>query len=202
MAALHACCTPATGGAGTPLNLSVTPSGVTLNDIIRVLDEYTFIRLDNGDEAFFHHGNWITSADAASREASVLGLAQRMAHAGCKSLRCVELPVPDDAEWCWDDVVRQLVRSSFTRQVRGELTVTCSENTRFGRGVHVCSDPLLSGIDSNLWFPLNLEEEWHTGIERVLTMNGVAENVVRQEPLRDGPEYTDVKVIYNRKICA
>jgi len=26
--------------------------------------------------------------------------------------------------------------------------------------------------------------------------------VVRLEPLRDGPEYTDFKVIYNRKICA
>jgi len=83
-----------------------------------------------------------------------------------------------------------------------ELTVTVSENTQYGRGVHVCSDPLLSGINSNLWFPLNAEEDWLAGIERVLTMNGVAENVVRLDMLRDGPEYTNFKVIYNRKVCA
>lgn len=186
----------------TPLNLPFAPSPVSQNDILRVLAEYTFIRLDNGDEAFFHHGNWIAGADAASREPSVLGLAQSMARAGCKSLRCIEQPVPDNGEWCWDDVVTQLVRASFTRQVRGELIVTASNNTRHGRGVHVCCDPLLSGTNNNLWFPLNPAEDWHAGIERVLTMNGVAENVVRLEPLRGGPEYTDFKVIYNRKISA
>lgn len=185
----------------TPLKLSFALAPVTQNDIIRVLGEYTFIRLDNGDEAFYHYGNWITGADASCGEPSVLGLAQSMARAGCKSLRCVELPVPDDAEWSWEDVVTQLVRASVTRQVRGELIVTASDNTRHGRGVHVCSDPLLSGANSNLWFPLNPAENWHAGIERVLTMNGVAENVVRIEPLRDGLEYTDFKVIYNRKIC-
>lgn len=184
------------------LNACATPARVTQNDIIRVMGEYTFIRLDNGDEAFFHHGNWITGADAASREPSVLGLAQGMARAGRKSLRCIELPLPDDAEWSWSDVVMRLVQSSYARDVRGELTVTASDNTRHGRGVHVCSDPLLSGINSNLWFPLNAAEDWHAGIERVLTMNGVAENVVRLEPLRDSPEYTDFKVIYNRKVCA
>lgn len=186
----------------TPLNLPFTLAPVMQNDIIRVLGEYTFIRLDNGDEAFYHHGNLITGADACCGEPSVLGLAQSMARAGCKSLRCVELPVPDDAEWSWEDVVTPLVRASVTRQVRGELIVTASDNTRHGRGVHVCSDPLLSGANSNLWFPLSADEGWHAGIERVLTMNGVAENVVRLEPLRDGPEYTDFKVIYNRKICA
>ncbi|ORM71469.1 hypothetical protein HA48_15495 [Pantoea wallisii] len=186
----------------TALNLPAALPDVTQNDIIRVLGEYTFIRLDNGGEAFYHHGNWITGADASCGEPSVSGLAQSMARAGCKSLRCIELPVPDDAEWSWDDVVTQLVRASFTRQIRGELTVTVSVSTRHGRGVHVCADPLLSGINSNLWFPLNAAEDWHAGIERVLTMNGVAENVVRLEPLRDGPEYTDFKVIYNRKVCA
>lgn len=184
-----------------PLNLSVTSSCVTQNDIIRVLGDYTYICLDNGDEAFFHHGNWITGADAASREPSVLGLAQSMARAGCKSLRFVELPVPDDEDWNWNDVVEKLVNSSLTREVRGELTVTCSGNERHGRGVHFCSDPLLSGLNNNLWFPLNPSEDWHAGIERVLTMNGVAENVVHLVPLRDSSEYTDFKVIYNRRIC-
>lgn len=184
----------------TPLNFSVTPSSVTQNDIIRVLGEYTFIRLDNGDEAFFHHGNWITSADASCGEPSVFDLAQSMARAGCKALRFVELPVPDDEDWNWNDVVEKLVNSSLTREVRGELIVTCSGNFRHGRGIHFCCDPLLSGINNNLWFPLDDKESWHTGIERILTMNGIAENVVRLEPLRDGPEYTDFKVIYNRNV--
>lgn len=186
----------------TLLNLPFAQLPVTQNDIIRVLGEYTFMRLDNGDEAFYHNGYWITGADASCGEPSVFELAQSMARAGCKSLHCIELSVPDNGEWCWDDVVTQLVRTSFTRQVRGELIVTASDNTRHGRGIHICSDPLLSGINSNLWFPLNVAEDWHTGIERVLTMNGVAENVVRLERLQDGPEYTDYKVIYNRKICA
>ncbi|CBJ48239.1 hypothetical protein [Erwinia amylovora] len=184
------------------LNVPFAPSPVSQNDILRVLGEYTFIRLDNGDEAFFHHGNWITGADASCGEPSVLELAHNMARAGCKSLRCVEIAVPEDRNWCWNDVVTQLVRASFTRKVRGELIVTASNNTRHGRGVHVCCDPLLSGINNNLWFPLNPAEDWHAGIERVLTMNGVAENVVRLEPLWDGPEYTDFKVIYNQKIFA
>jgi len=184
------------------LSVPVFLPTVTQADITRVLGEYCFIRLDNGDEAFFHNGHWITGADAASHEASIMGLAQRMARAGSKSLRCFDLPVPDDSDWSWDDIVTQLARSAVTRDVRGELTVTCSENTGYGRGVHVCSDPLLSGINSNLWFPLNPAEDWHAGIERVLTINGVAQNVVRLVPLRDCAECSDFKVIYNRKICA
>lgn len=97
-------------------------------------------------------------------------------------------------------MVEKLVNTSLTREVRGELIVTCSGNARHGRSIHICCDLLLSGINNNLWFPLNDAEDWHTGIERVLTMNGIAENVVRLEPLRDGPEYSDFKVVYNRKI--
>lgn len=185
----------------TAATLSLLPActPVSQADITRVLGEYCFIRLDNGDEAFFHNGHWLIGADGASGEPSVMGLAQRAARAGCKSLRCVDLPVPDYAGWSWYDVAAQLARCSATRQLRGELTITSSE-TKQGRGVHVCNDPLLSGINSNLWFPLSADEDWHAGIERVLGMNGVAENVVRLEPLRDCPEYCDFKVIYNRKV--
>lgn len=97
----------------------------TQADIARILGEYCFIRLDNGDEAFFYNGYRITGAVAASREDSVMGLARRMARAGRKSLRCVDLPVPDDREWSWDDVVVQLVRCAATRNLCGEPTVTC-----------------------------------------------------------------------------
>lgn len=50
----------------TPLSLPFVLAPVTQNDIIRVLGEYTFILLDNGDEAFYHHDFWITGADASS----------------------------------------------------------------------------------------------------------------------------------------
>ena len=83
----------------TAATLSLLPActPVSQADITRVLGEYCFIRLDNGDEAFFHNGHWLIGADGASGEPSVMGLAQRAARAGCKSLRCVDLPVPDDA---------------------------------------------------------------------------------------------------------
>ncbi|MBP2200557.1 hypothetical protein [Pantoea cypripedii] len=177
---------------------ALTP--VTQADITRVMREYCFIRLDNGDEAFFHNGHWLDGADAASGEPSVLGLAQRAARAGGKFLHCMELPVPE-GEWCWSDVAEQLARSAVTLSVRMEPVVTGCE-TRQGRGVHFCSDPLLSGINSNLWFPVRPDEDWFTGIEQILVMNGVAENVVSLTPLQDSPSYTDWKVICNRKIIA
>lgn len=181
------------------LSPDVALQKVTQADITRALGEFCFIRLDNGDEAFYYNGFWLTGADGESHEPSVLGLAQRTARAGSKHLRCVELPVPEDKEWCWDDVVTELARCAVTRELRGELTVTGSE-TRYGRGIHVCNDPLLSGINSNLWFPLDPTESWFTAIERVLMMNGVAENVVRIDPLRDCAAYHDWKVVYNRKV--
>lgn len=151
------------------LSPEATQHNVTQADIARALGEFCFIRLDNGDEAFYYNGFWLTGADGESNEPSVLGLAQRTARAGSKHLRCIE------------------------------LTVTGSE-TGYGRGIHVCNDPLLSGINSNLWFPLNPEESWFVGIERVLMMNGVAENVVRIDSLRDCAAYHDWKVVYNRNV--
>ncbi|MGE0968589.1 hypothetical protein ACQFN5_00265 (plasmid) [Klebsiella sp. WOUb02] len=91
--------------------------------------------------------------------------------------------------------------SSGHNEVRGEVIVTGSE-TKQGRGVHFCNHPLLSGINSNLWFPLSAEDDWFTGIERILVMNGVAVNVVSITPLNDGRAYTDWKVIYNRSLTA
>jgi hypothetical protein len=181
------------------LSPEATQHTVTQSDITRALGDFCFIRLDNGDEAFYYNGFWLASADGESNEPSVLGLAMRAARAGGKHLRCFELPVPEDKEWCWDDVVTALACCAITRDLRGELIVTGSE-TRHGRGIHVCNDRLLSGINSNLWFPLNPTESWFSGIERVLMMNGVAENVVRIDSLRDCAAYHDWKVVYNRKV--
>ncbi|HCB0310289.1 TPA: hypothetical protein MYM46_005857 [Klebsiella variicola subsp. variicola] len=46
---------------------------------------------------------------------------------------------------------------------------------------------------------MSSEEDWFSGIERVLMMNGLAENVVKLSPLNDGEVYHDWKVTYNRR---
>ncbi|EQC0103626.1 hypothetical protein NGI08_23435 [Klebsiella michiganensis] len=72
--------------------------------------------------------------------------------------------------------------------------------TKHGRGIHFCNNELLSGANHNLWFPLNSDDDWFSGIERVLVMNGLAENVVNLTPLNDGKDYHDWKVMYNCRI--
>ncbi|MEQ0006760.1 hypothetical protein ABLU95_11065 [Klebsiella sp. GG_Kp146] len=72
--------------------------------------------------------------------------------------------------------------------------------TKIGRGIHFCNNELLSGANHNLWFPLNSDDDWFSGIERVLVINGVAENVVKLSPLNDGKDYHDWKVIYNCRV--
>ncbi|EJU24084.1 hypothetical protein HMPREF1144_0306 [Klebsiella sp. OBRC7] len=47
---------------------------------------------------------------------------------------------------------------------------------------------------------MNSDDDWFSGIERVLVMNGVAENVVKLSPLNDGKDYHDWKVIYNCRV--
>lgn len=82
--------------------------------------------------------------------------------------------------------------------IRENLTVTVCQ-TRQGRGVHFCGHPLLSGSNSNLWFPLSESEDIHAGIERILTMNGLIENVVRLTQLHGDISYDDYTVTYNVK---
>lgn len=79
---------------------------------------------------------------------------------------------------------------------RREVIVTGCE-TKYGRGIHFCNDELLSGTNHNLWFPLSAEDDWFSGIERVLVMNGLAVNVVNLTPLNDGHDYHDWRVKYN-----
>lgn len=81
---------------------------------------------------------------------------------------------------------------------RTDITITVCR-TKYGRGVHFCSHPLLSGSNSNLWFPLSESDDLHAGIERILTMNGLAENVVRLTRLRGDLSYDDYTVTYNAK---
>jgi len=82
--------------------------------------------------------------------------------------------------------------------VRTDITVTVCL-TKQGRGVHFCCHSLLSGSNSNLWFPISECEDLHAGIERILTMNGLAENVVRLTQLHGDFSYDDYTVTYNAK---
>ncbi|OIX90674.1 MULTISPECIES: hypothetical protein [Pantoea] len=78
------------------------------------------------------------------------------------------------------------------------VVTTCA--TSQGKGIHFCNHALLSGINCNLWFPVAEEESWFQAVERILIMNGLAENLVRLEPLSEWVEYSDWRAIFNVKI--
>ncbi|CAH6375643.1 hypothetical protein [Pantoea agglomerans] len=172
-------------------------SPVKHEDIARALGRYCLIRLDNGAESFWHNGHYICEADGASAEAGVADIARLAARAGGQSLRHAELPVPD-GEWCWSDIAERLARSALTETVRASGIVTGCDTAQ-GRGVHFCDHPLLSGDNSNLWFPVGSEESWFEAVERILIMNGLAENLVNLTPLREG-NYIDWKATWNRRV--
>lgn len=65
----------------------------------------TAIRLDNGDDAIYLHGECIACADAGEGDAPVTGSGERLAAAMGVPFRLLELPVPDDEAWAWNDVV-------------------------------------------------------------------------------------------------
>ncbi|WP_246874368.1 hypothetical protein [Pantoea ananatis] len=189
-----------TGAKCLPAVTIPTPlTPVTQGDILRVLGSYCLIRLDNGDEAFYINGQFIHSTEGAKNDPSLTEIARLSARADDQSLRTFELPVPETDEVCWSDIVEQIARSAPCETVRGSVIVTGCR-TKEGMRIHFCKHPLLSGINSNLWFPVSREEGWFDAIERILTMNGLAENLTELEILRNCAEYTDWRAIYNRKV--
>lgn len=68
----------------------------------------TAIQLENGDEAFYLHGEFVECADFSNRDEPVLPLAERIAFVlGVPHLLLI-LPVPDSEGWSWNDVVTSL----------------------------------------------------------------------------------------------
>lgn len=171
---------------------------VAQEDIVRVLGAYCLIRLDNGAESFWHHGHYVCAADSATGDQCVADVARLAARAGGQSLRHAELPVPD-GDWCWNDIVERLARSALTETVRASGIVTGSMTPQ-GRCVHFCDHPLLSGVNDNLWFPVGHNESWFEAVERILILNGLAENLVNLSPLREGGGYSDWKATWNRRV--
>ncbi|MEL7631738.1 hypothetical protein AAGW04_22450 [Pectobacterium aroidearum] len=80
--------------------------------------------------------------------------------------------------------------------VRETCTLIVSELDN-GVGFHFCSHDLLSGSNSNLWFPLHDKTQLHQEVERVMVMNHLAINVTRLDPVRSTDKSTDYTVTYN-----
>lgn len=68
----------------------------------------TAIQLDNGDEAIYLHGECIACADMGQHDDSVIDMGERLAITLGVPFHLLSLPVPDDNEWTWNDVVTAL----------------------------------------------------------------------------------------------
>ncbi|WP_337263702.1 MULTISPECIES: DUF5983 family protein [unclassified Serratia (in: enterobacteria)] len=68
----------------------------------------TAIQLDNGDEAIYLHGECIACADMGQRDDPVIDTGERLATTLGVPFHLLSLPVPDDSEWAWNDVVATL----------------------------------------------------------------------------------------------
>lgn len=79
---------------------------------------------------------------------------------------------------------------------RDEIIIIVAELDN-GKGFHFCMHPLLSGVDSNLWYPLCRDEGLFLSIEKVMVMNHIAKNVVNITPLNKQQNYADYRVIFN-----
>lgn len=66
-----------------------------------------------------------------------------------------------------------------------------------GPAFHFCSHRLLSGKESNLWYPLPAEKSLFEAVENVMVENNQAVNVTRIKKLRVVGKCTDYEVTYN-----
>ncbi|OFC63638.1 hypothetical protein BBW68_00805 [Candidatus Erwinia dacicola] len=79
-------------------------------------------------------------------------------------------------------MTERLNSTAATLDARAKVTILeCA--LKSGRGFHFCNHPLLSGSNSDLWFPRQEGESLHEAVERVMVMNHQAENVTRLEPV-------------------
>ncbi|EIR7955778.1 hypothetical protein LXN47_001800, partial [Salmonella enterica subsp. enterica serovar Newport] len=69
----------------------------------------TVLRLENGDEAVYIHGLFLECADIAQGDKPLTDIAARLARLLKIPFRQITLPVPDDEEWCWNDIVDALL---------------------------------------------------------------------------------------------
>lgn len=88
------------------------------------------------------------------------------------------------------------VSAAVTAPARGKITII-ETRLRAGRALHFCSHPVLSGADSNLWFPLADGESLFQAAERIMVMNHHAVNATRIERLREHDNGADWMLTFN-----
>ncbi|EAW5070222.1 hypothetical protein FFC48_17100 [Salmonella enterica] len=69
----------------------------------------TVLRLENCDEAVYIHGLFLECADIAQGDKPLTDIAARLARLLKIPFRQITLPVPEDEEWCWNDIVDALL---------------------------------------------------------------------------------------------
>lgn len=69
----------------------------------------TVLRLENGDKAVYIHGLFLECADIAQGDKPLTDIAARLARLLKIPFRQIMLPVPDDEEWCWNDIADALL---------------------------------------------------------------------------------------------
>ncbi|MIE71780.1 hypothetical protein EL06_20750 [Salmonella enterica subsp. diarizonae] len=69
----------------------------------------TLILLENGDEAVYVHGLFLECADIAQGDRPLADIAARLAGLLKIPFRQITLPVPEDEEWSWNDIVDALL---------------------------------------------------------------------------------------------
>ncbi|EEB3143412.1 hypothetical protein K9909_003166 [Salmonella enterica subsp. enterica serovar Newport] len=74
-----------------------------------IFSSVTVLRLENGDEAVYVHGLFLECADIAQGDRPLTDIAVRLARLLKIPFRQIALPVPEDEEWCWNDIVDALL---------------------------------------------------------------------------------------------
>lgn len=164
------------------------------------LDGVCLLQLDNGKEAVFLNGQYITDSNYFTADAPPLAdMARLFARACNQPFRQFNLPVKESEEGGWNVIAEGITQSAQSQPVRQKVTILLSE-LKTGKAFHFARHQLLSGINSNLWFPLDDERNLFQAVERVMIMNHLAENVVSINKLADYPGGGDWQVTYNMKV--
>lgn len=86
------------------------------------------IQLNNGDEAIYLDGEFITCCDLASKDYPVIRRGQNLARLIGVPFNEFHHPVPEDAEWAWNDVTDSLgwgKRIELTRMMLRPVMECC-----------------------------------------------------------------------------
>lgn len=152
--------------------------------------------MDNGDQAILVNGTMHRTCRASAGEASLVRCANAMAEKTGGPLRYVELPSEGKEDTRWPDVIARLAVAGD-----GRRRVTVIEaRLDAGRALHFCGHPVLSGADSNLWFPLRDDEDLFQAVERIMVMNHQAVNVTGMTPVVEYPAGRDWQTTYNVRL--